>query len=114
MDFYTFRTQFRKLNEPRSQRKYWGDVMKMNHLGGPALTLVDKIEDINEIWAKLKESFGNTRLFLQNKLSSLESAGGLWEIKGNEKIGIAIVALINTMLDLSALASENGLEKGIN
>ena len=34
MDFYTFRTQFRKLIEPTVQRKYWGDTLKMNHLGG--------------------------------------------------------------------------------
>ena len=110
MDFYTFRTQFRKLIEPTVQRKYWGDILKMNHLGGFALTLVEKIEDINGIWEKLKESFGNTRLLLQNKLRHLENAGGLWKIKGNEKIGIAIAALINTMLDLSALASEHKLE----
>ena len=49
MDFYNFKTEFRKLIEPTSQREYWGDVLKMNHLGGPALTLVDKIEDINEM-----------------------------------------------------------------
>ena len=59
---------------------------------------------------KTQESFGNTRLLLQNKLRHLENAGGLWKIKGNEKIGIAIAALINTMLDLSALASEHKLE----
>ena len=76
MDFYTFRMQFRKLIEPTVQRKYWGDILKMNHLGGFALTLVEKIEDINGIWEKLKEPFGNTRLLLQNKLRHLENAGG--------------------------------------
>ena len=34
MDLYTFRTQFRKLIEHTVQRKYWGDILKMNHLGG--------------------------------------------------------------------------------
>ena len=63
MDFYTFRTRFRKLIEPTVQRKYWGDILKMNHLGGFALTLVAKIEDINGIWEKLKSHLATLDFF---------------------------------------------------
>ena len=46
-----------------------------------------KIEDINEIWGKIQES-----LLLQTRLSGLESVVGLWKIKGDENIAIAIAA----------------------
>ena len=32
MDFYTFRTEFKKLIEPRTQKKIWPDVLKRNYL----------------------------------------------------------------------------------
>ena len=59
---------------------------------------------------KLHESFGNARLMLQNKLSSLDEIGGLWKIKGDENISIVIAGLINSMKDLSSLASEHNIE----
>ena len=72
--------------------------------------MVETIEDINNIWKKLFESFGDTRLLLQNKLGHLDKISILWKIKGDEKIALAIAVLINSMMELSSLAKKHSLE----
>ena len=49
MDFYTFKTQFQKLIEPRHQKPFLADVLKRNHLAGPALKLVEKENNYKKI-----------------------------------------------------------------
>ena len=110
MDFYTFKTEFQKLVEPTVQKKYWADYLKRNYLTGSALTLVEKENEYLKIWERLLESYGNARLLLQNKLRDLEKIGGLWKIKGEEKIANALASLVNNMRDLSSLASEHKIE----
>ena len=110
IDYYTFKSQFQKLIEPTVQKKYWADYLKCNYLSGSALVLVEKETDYSNIWAHLLESFGNARLLLQNKLGALDKIGGLWKVKGDEKIGMAIARLVNAMKDLSSLACEHHIE----
>ena len=110
MDYFTFKSQFQKLIEPKVQKKYWPDYLKRNYLSGQAYTLVEKETDYNKIWTRLRESYGNSRLLLQNKLATLDKIGGLWKIRGDKKIGAAIASLINVMKDLSTLASDHGIE----
>ena len=109
MDYYTFKSEFVKLVEPVVQGPYLSDYLKRNYLSGSALTLVEKETDYIEIWKKLKESFGNERLLLQNKLSRLDSVA-LWKVKGDEKIANALATLLNTMKDLSTLALTHKIE----
>ena len=111
MDIYNFRAEFEKLIEPVVLRKLWPDYLKRNYLSGSALTLVEKIESIDEIWEKLISAFGNIRLLLQNKISALEKQNGLWKVFGDEKIGIAIASVINMMSELSTLARKFKLEE---
>ena len=110
MNIYTFHNEFQKLVEPALQKKYWPDYLKKNYLSGAALTSVETIEDINNIWKKLFESFGDTRLLLQNKLGHLDKISISWKIKGDEKIALAIAVLINSMMELSSLATKHSLE----
>ena len=110
IDFYTFKSQFKKLIEPTVRKQYWADWLKHNYLSGPALILVEKETEYHKIWERLLESFGNSRLLLQNKLGTLDKIGGLWKIKGDSKIASALAGLINTMTDLSALATEHSIE----
>ena len=107
MDIFTIKSEFQKLVEPTVQKMYWVDYLKRIYLSGQALLLNEKETDYAKIWARLMESFGNSRLLLQNKLGTLDKNGGLWKVKGNERIGNAIAGLINSMTDLSALASDN-------
>ena len=72
IDVYTFRAEFKKLVEPFIQKRFWADYLKKNCLEGVAFSLVAKIEDIDVIWKKLIDSFGDTHLMLQNKLGSLK------------------------------------------
>ena len=110
MDFFTFKSQFQKLIEPTMQKKYWADFLKRNYLGGLAYTMVEHETDYQKIWDRLKESFGNTRLLLQNKLKDLDNAGGFWKIKGDKNLTSSLAHLVNTMKELSILASQHGIE----
>ena len=110
IDFFTFKSEFKRLVESSVQKKYWVDHLKRNYLDGQALTLVESENDYELIWQRLNESFGCPRLMLQNKLSLLSKMGGLYKVQGEQKIGSAIAKLCNSMRDLSKLATEHDLE----
>ena len=52
MDIYTFRSEFEKLIQPKHQNRFWIDILKKNFLSGPALILVEKMENVDEVWKK--------------------------------------------------------------
>ena len=91
------------------RRQFWADYLKRNYLASSALTLVEKLEGINEIWEI--GSFGNLRLLLQNKVNSLEKQAAVWRIHGDEKITVALSSLINVMSELTSLAQKFGLQE---
>ena len=49
---WIFRAEFEKLIQPSLLKKLWPDYLKRNYLSGSAFTLVEKIENIDEIWKK--------------------------------------------------------------
>ena len=77
MNVFTFRSEFKKLIEPNVQKVLWADYLKKNCLAGAAYNLVFSIENIDAIWEKLIEVYGNTQLLLQNKIGSLEKFSNL-------------------------------------
>ena len=87
-----------------------GWLPKKNCLVGQAYNLVSKIEDIHDIWKKLFEVYGNTKLLLHNKISSLGKFACLEKLKDDEKIANTITSLLNVMTDLAKLAKEYDLE----
>ena len=110
VDVYTLRSEFSKLVEPNVQKGLWADYLKKNCLVGQAYNLVSKIEDIDDIWKKLLEVYGNTKLLLHNKISSLGKFTCLEKLKDDEKISNTITSLLNVMTDLAKLAKEYDLE----
>ena len=110
MDIYTFKSDFEKLIQPKIQRPYWVDTLKKNYLSGPALVLVEKLDNIDKIWEKLIESYGNVKLLLQTKMNNLDKLGNLGMIEGDEKLVNALSKLINVMIELSTLAEKHKLE----
>ena len=111
MDIYTFRSSFRKLVEPEVQGSIMAETLKNKYLDGAAKTLVSKIDQIDEIWQKLTEVYGDSRLLLQNKLSSLGKIPGFERFKkDDEKTANNIMHILNLMSDLSKLAAEFHLE----
>ena len=114
MDIYKFRSEFEKLIEPSLQKQYWADYLKRKCLAGSALTLVEQIKDIEDIWKKLISSYGNARILLQNKIGSLEKHTGLWKIQGEEKIFLAFSSVVNVMSELTAMAKRFSLEEELH
>ena len=90
MDIYTFRTQFEKFVTPYVQKPPLPDILKMNYLGDPALTMVKELVGIDEIWGRLTKSYGDARVLLQNKLGGLSKMGCLDKIRGEEKLILGI------------------------
>ena len=75
--FFTFKSEFFKLIEPRVRKQHLADYLKRNYLAGDALKLVEKKTDHEKMWAPLKESCGKSRFLLQNKLLSIDKIGGI-------------------------------------
>ena len=113
LDIYSFRTEFKKLVEPDLIRSLWADYLKKNLLEGAALNLVKNFEDIDKIWEKLFDVYGNTHLMLQTKLSSLDKFTNLESLKNDEKIASRLTDLLNVMEELCKLASDYGLENDL-
>ena len=110
LDIYTFRSEFENHIMPACQKHLLVDILKTKYLEGPALTLVERIEDLSEIWAKLTGAYGNVKLLLQNKLSKLDALESLDKVKGDEKVSIALANIINLMDELKFLAEKHKLE----
>ena len=110
LDIYGFRSDFEKLIQPNIPKRIWVETLRKNYLTGPALTLVEKCETIEDVWKKLTDAYGNVKLLLQNKISSLDKLDNLEKIKSDEKLGVALAKIINMMTELSTLASKYNLE----
>ena len=52
MDFYTFKSNFKKLVEPTVRKTYWADYLTHNYLSGSALILVQREEVYEKIWER--------------------------------------------------------------
>ena len=61
LDYYTFKTKFYKayMNHPKSLLVKW---LVNNHLEGRAKDCVGSLEDLDEIWTRLKNNFGNNAI----------------------------------------------------
>ena len=70
LNIYSFSFEFEKFIQPSIQKQYWVDILE-KCLSGPALTLVDKCETIDDVWEKLTNAYGNMKLLLQNKIKSV-------------------------------------------
>ena len=83
------------------------EYLKNNYLEGQALEIVKEISVIEEIWGRLKTSFGNVTIPLTNKLSDAAKCGPLWKIKNVDKLINQITKLINGMTELNNLAEKH-------
>ena len=109
IDIYTFILEFEKLIAPNIQKRFQPDYLKRNYLDEPALTLVNEIHDMDQIWNQLKDSFGCVKLLLQNKLSVIRKIGPLYKVKEKEKLIIYLSKLINSMSDLNVLVTKHNI-----
>ena len=64
IDVYTFRADFKRYVEPYVQKSLLGDYLKKNLLVGSPLNLVSKVDEVDKIWEKLTEVYGDAALML--------------------------------------------------
>ncbi|XP_066924657.1 uncharacterized protein [Clytia hemisphaerica] len=109
-DFYSFKTDFDKLHAKSTPTAHLPDLIKNNYLEGPALTLVKGVDDIDEIWRRLKSSYGDPKLLLSKKLSTLNKATRLWRNRDPEKQIETISSMLNFMRDAMNLSRKHQIE----
>ena len=68
------------------------------------------MQEIDEIWARLKAAYGNPKLLLKKKIAEISRISQLWKLQDPDKLVEALSRIINTMKDLQRLASEYGIE----
>ena len=109
VDIYTFKTNFEKIHKT-TPKSFLPDLLKNNFLEDSALLLVKDVAEVNDIWKRLKEAYGDCRILLQKKLEKLDSLQGLWTHKAPEKVIEGLSRIINLMRDLMHLAKDHSIE----
>ena len=66
------------------------DVSKNNQLEGAANLLVRKVDDIDEIWERLKSAYGDPKVLLKKKLSEISKISQLSKLEDTEKVVAAL------------------------
>ena len=110
LDFYTFKSEFEKLVATRLSAKLLPDYLKNNYLEGQAFQVVKELTELNQIWERLKQSFGNVTTLLSKKLNDLERGEALSKIKDDEKFVISATRFKNCMDELTTLAEKHDLK----
>lgn len=108
-DFYTFRTNFEKMHLSSTPKELLPDLLRNNYLTDAALTMVKTINNIDEIWERLKKSFGDSKVMLSRRLHQLKSID--FNKRDPEKLISGISTLINIMQDVSSLAEKHNIEE---
>ena len=109
-DFYTFKTSFEKLHLQSTPRKLLPDLLKNNYLAEPALTLIETLDDIDTIWTRLKDAYGDAKVMLSRKLHEI-SKHDLIKTTNAEKLTTELGKVINMMLDTGKLAKDHHIEE---
>ena len=65
-DIYTFKSEFQRKVSPTCRNSVLPNYLKTNYLSGQALAVVKEIDDIDRIWERLIESFGNVDILLNS------------------------------------------------
>ena len=109
-DIYTFQSKFEKVHLNETPRHLLPDVLKNNFLLNPALAVVSDLDDIDKIWARLKESFGDAKLMLTKKVNKLNDINLNPRQKDSAKLANGFSKLINAMKDILHLATTHSLQ----
>ena len=113
LDFYTFKSEFEKLVVPHVRANLLPDYLRNNYLDGQALQLVKEIHDLDDIWIRLKESYGDVQSLLSKKLAELEKGTPLGKVKGDDKLIQSILRLKNLMVELKKLAESHNIQTNL-
>ena len=63
--YYTFKDEFEKLHLRTTPKTMLPELLRNNYLEDPALSLVKNIQNIDEVWKRLKKYMETQRLYSQ-------------------------------------------------
>ena len=111
MDFYTFQSKFLRTyaQYPKGLRVEW---LINNHLEGRAKECVGSLDDLEEIWNRLRNNFGNTDMLLEHQFTKVYQLGPMRNQKSYEQKRHFLQSLINSVQDVTDIATEHNL-KGV-
>ncbi|XP_066923000.1 uncharacterized protein [Clytia hemisphaerica] len=110
IDIYTFKSKFEKLHLKTTPKHLLADLLKNNYLKEPALSCVKTQDDIDEIWDRLNQAYGNVMLILQRKINQLTSSSSIQRSKDTGSIIESMTNIVNLIKDLTSLAREHHVE----
>ena len=111
-DYYTFRSNFEKVYAKSTPTRLLPDLLKNNFLADPALTLVRSIDNIEDIWLRLKRAYGDTKIMLTRKLQTL-SKSDLAKTRDPEKLVYTISKFTNILREVMLLAKQHNIEANL-
>ena len=111
IDIYTFQLEFEKIYLRSTPKRMLADVLKNNHLDDPALSLVKAEKDIDEIWQRLKSTYGDAKIMLHKKMTALQNTTPLFRIKDSEHLSDTLSKLISQIKDIMNLADYHKIKK---
>ena len=111
IDIYNFQSDFEKLHKKTTPNSLLPDLLKNNYLEGSALTLVKGVDSIEEIWKRLKASYGDPKLLLSKKLTQLDTTSRLWRSRDPEKQIDSLSKILNFMRDTMRLALQHNIQE---
>ena len=108
-DYYTFKDEFEKLHLRATLKTMLPELLRNNYLEDPALSLVKNIQNIDEIWKRLRKTYGDTKIMLSKKLTELENLEPIWKITSPVKITESLTKTIKTIKDLMQLSHRHDI-----
>ena len=109
-DYYIFKDEFEKLHLQTTAKTMLPELLRNSYLEDPALSLVKNIQNIDEIWKRLKKAYGDNKIILSKRLTELENLEPIWKIKSPAKIAESLAKIISTIKDLMELSHRHDIE----
>ena len=113
LDIYTFQDKFEKLALKDTPIDLLPDLLKNTYLEDPALSLVKNVTDIDDIWKRLKDAYGDCKIMLSKKMTEFGSIGDLFKQRDPSKTAEGLSKIINLMRDLIQLVKRHNIENNL-
>jgi len=110
IDFFTFRSNFEKMHLKTTPKQFLPELLKNNFLTDHALNLVRNLDDIDIIWERLKDVYGNPKMMLSKRLLQLSTLDVSKSTRPEKAID-SLTKVINVLQDLMRLAQEHNIEE---
>ena len=106
---FTFKSDIEQLHLQKNPRELLPDLIRNKFLEESALVMVKNVDDIEEIWRRLKEAFGDPKIMMIKKFAELNPAKSLLHSRDPEIVSTGLSKVINTMKE--SLTKKHMIEK---